>query len=58
MIVDRSSFAGELLRLRKKVTVARIFNGANLPWDGSGAFIHPSSKGRLFIDIPSYFKSR
>ena len=59
MIEERSSFAGELLRLPWKVKAARLFEGAELTRDdASGAFILPSSKGRLLLEVPGYFKSR
>lgn len=56
IIEEPSSFAGELLGLPEKVKAARLFNGAELLRDGSGAFILPSSKGRLLIEAQDYFK--
>jgi hypothetical protein len=58
MIEERSSFGGELLRLPKKVKVARLFQGEELPRDESGAFLLPLAKGRLLIEVPGYFQTR
>ena len=54
MIEERSSFAGEVLRLPKEAKSARIFQGAELARDGSGAFALPATKGRLLIEVPGF----
>ena len=57
MIEERSSFAGELLRLPKAAKSARLFQGPELARDASGAFILPAAKGRLLIEVPGYAKA-
>ena len=56
MIEERSSFAGELLRLPKAAKTARIF-GTNeeLPRNTEGDFILPAAKGRLLVEVPGFF---
>ena len=56
IIEEPSSFSGELLRLPEKVTIAHMFKGTELLRDESGAFLLPTSKGRLLIEAPDYFE--
>lgn len=58
MIEERSSFAGELLRLPEKVGHACVFQGRELPRDESGAFVLPAVKGRLLIEVSDFFQQR
>ncbi|MBA7571243.1 hypothetical protein ES708_13002 [subsurface metagenome] len=55
IIEERSSFAGELLRVSGKASAARIFRGKKLVKNAEGAFVLPPAKGRLLIEIPGYF---
>jgi hypothetical protein len=56
MIEERSSFAGELLRLPIAAEKARLFpGGEELPRDPSGAFVLPIAKGRLLLEVPGFF---
>ena len=56
MIEDRSSFAGENLRLPGNALEVRVFGSCEiLERDSDGSYILPSSKGRLLLEIPSYF---
>jgi hypothetical protein len=56
MIEERSSFAGELLRLPAAARTARLFpTGEELARDPSGAFVLPPSKGRLLVEVPGYW---
>jgi hypothetical protein len=57
IIEERSSFGGEVLRLPKQATVARLFGGNALSKDETGAWILPSKKGRLLVEVPDYFKA-
>lgn len=54
MIEERSSFAGEILRIRGARS-ARIFQGPELKSIGPGEFELPPAKGRLLIEVPGYF---
>jgi hypothetical protein len=58
IIEERSSFAGEVLRLPAKAKSARVFGGAALPRDAAGGFVLPTAKGRLLIEVPGYFKAK
>jgi hypothetical protein len=55
MIEERSSFAGERLRLPSEAREARIFNGAPLERAEDGAFLLPAAKGRLLVEAPGFF---
>ncbi len=58
MIEERSSFAGELLFLQPEAKTARLFGSDNdLPKGENGAFILPTIKGRLLIEVPNFFHS-
>jgi len=54
IIEERSSFAGEILRLAGHAGRARIFGGEWLP-EAEGGFVLPAAKGRLLIEAPGYF---
>ena len=56
MIEERSSFAGEILRLPARAGAVRVF-GTNeeLPRTDSG-FVLPLAKGRLLLEVPDYFR--
>lgn len=57
MIEEPSSFAGELLHLPKSARTARTWQSTEpLPQTADGASILPAAKGRLLIEVPSYFK--
>ncbi len=56
VIDERSSFAGETLRIKKSVTQVRCFETrALLPSTAEGEFALPASKGRLLLEVPGYF---
>ncbi len=55
LIEERSSFAGDSLRLPARATSARLFNGPALERAADGTFVLPIAKGRLLIDAPSFF---
>lgn len=59
VIEERSSFAGEILRLPKTVKEVRIFSSnENLPQASGGGWELPAAaRGRLLIEIPGYFSS-
>jgi hypothetical protein len=56
MIEDRSTFAGETLRLPPSAKTVRVF-GTNtpLPQLEDGSFVLPSVKGRLLLEVPEFF---
>ena len=57
MIEERSSFAGELLRLPAAAREVRVFgSGETLPRTEDGAFILPVVKGRLLLEVPGFYK--
>lgn len=57
MIEERSSFAGERLRLPAKARGARVYGtGERLARDvADGAFVLPFAKGRLLLEVPRFF---
>ena len=55
LIEERSSFAGERLRLPARAMEARIFGGSALERTEDGTFLLPMEKGRLLIEVPGYF---
>jgi hypothetical protein len=56
MIEERLSFGGELLRLPSKAKTAHTYpDGEPLKRDATGAFILPSVKGRLLLEVPGLF---
>lgn len=55
MIEERSSFAGEILRLSKPAKVIDFETGIPLPRQADGASILPTKKGRLLLRVPGYF---
>jgi hypothetical protein len=58
MIEERSSFAGELLHLPKAANhVIDFETKIPLTKDADGAFSLPMKKGRLLLEVPSYFKN-
>ncbi len=58
MIDERSSFAGETLRLPTAAELVRVFGtGEILPRTTDGAFILPMAKGRLLLEVPGFFDS-
>lgn len=57
MIEERSSFAGEILRVRG-AAAARIFRGPELKALAPGEFELPLAKGRLLVEVPGYFARR
>lgn len=61
IIDEPSTFAGETLRLAGSddSTVVRVFDsGESLSRDAGGAFILPSVKGRLLLEVPGWFVRR
>ena len=55
MIEERSSFAGEILRLPEAVAEVRTWpTGASLPRTPEG-FVLPAVKGRLLLEVPGFF---
>lgn len=59
VIEERSSFAGELLRLPAAARTARLFgSGEMLPRTPDGAFVLRAAKGRLLVEVPGFFASR
>ncbi|MBC8010027.1 MAG: hypothetical protein H7067_08015 [Burkholderiales bacterium] len=59
MIEERSSFAGEILRLARAAKEVRVFGtGEKLtPAPDGDGWILPPTKGRLLLEIPAYFQS-
>jgi hypothetical protein len=58
MIEERSSFAGEVLRLPEAAKEARIFGGIVLPRSSDGGFLLPAdARGRLLLEVPGFFRS-
>ncbi len=57
-IEERSSFAGERLKLPPQAERACLFNGAALTRGEDGSFLLPVTKGRLLIEVPDYFRGR
>jgi hypothetical protein len=56
MIEERSSFAGETLRLPANANEIRVFGGEPLPRDADGGFILPvTARGRLLLEVPGFF---
>ena len=55
LIEERSSFAGERLRLPERATSTRLFNGPALERANDGAFLLPAAKGRLLVEVPGFF---
>ena len=55
LIEERSSFAGESLRLPARATSARLFDGPALERAADGTFLLPVAKGRLLIEVPGFF---
>jgi hypothetical protein len=55
IIEERSTFAGEKLRLAGNTAAAIQFGSGELTRDADGAFLLPAVKGRLLIVVPDYF---
>lgn len=58
MIEERSSFAGEHLRLASATDSTRVFDFETkqpLPRNSDGSFVLPSRKGRLLLQVPGFF---
>jgi hypothetical protein len=56
MIEERSSFAGEILRLPASAREVRDYiSGEILPKTSEGDFILPPARGRLLLEIPGFF---
>jgi len=56
MIEERTSFAGESLRLPKKATrIIDFETGQALPRSADGSFALPVKKGRLLLEVPGFF---
>ena len=58
LIEERSSFAGERLRLPAQAREARLFGGPALTRAEDGAFVLPMEKGRLLIEVPGFYTAR
>lgn len=57
MVEERSSFAGERLRLPPSAKEVRVFGtGEKLVQDTDGAFLLPFAKGRLLLEVPGFFQ--
>lgn len=57
MIEERSSFAGETLRLPATAKEVRVFGGEPLARDADGGFILPvNARGRLLLEAPGFFE--
>ena len=58
MIEERSSFAGETLRLPATAKEVRVFGGEPLARDADGGFILPvTARGRLLLEVTGFFES-
>ncbi len=55
LIEERSSFAGEHLRLPARATSARLFGGPGLERAADGTFVLPVAKGRLLVEASGFF---
>jgi hypothetical protein len=56
MIEERGSFAGELLHLPDAAKSVRVFgSGGFLQRSANGAFILPTAKGRLLLEVKGFF---
>jgi hypothetical protein len=56
MIEERSSFAGEVLRLPPSAVRANVFRGKDLGRTADGGFLLPdNARGRLLLEVPSFF---
>ena len=57
MIEERSSFAGQVLRLPPRARSARIYGGEELPMaaGGDGFALPASASGRLLLVVPGFF---
>ena len=58
LIEERSSFAGERLRLPVQAREARLFGGPALTRAEDGTFLLPMEKGRLLIEVPGFYTAR
>ena len=58
LIEERSSFAGERLRLPAQAREARLFDGPALARAEDGTFLLPMEKGRLLIEVPGFYTAR
>ena len=57
MIEERSSFAGQVLRLPETASCVRVFRGQPLVREKSGGFLLPSAAaGRLLLEVPGFFR--
>ncbi len=56
MIEERSSFAGETLRLSKPAQVIDFETNLPLPVRDDGSILLPAKKGRLLLRVPNYFQ--
>ncbi len=58
MIEERSSFAGEALRLPANAAeVVDFETGARLERSADGTFVLPQRKGRLLLEVPGFFRA-
>lgn len=55
MIEERSSFAGEVLKLPSKAKVVRVYGTDTTLTRADEGFILPSAKGRLLLEVTGYF---
>ena len=56
MIEERTSFAGEILRLPAAAREVRVFGaGEPLAQDADGGFILPATRGRLLLEVPGFW---
>ena len=55
IIEERSSLAGERLRLPAQAREVRQFGGTPLVRAEEGTFVLPAVKGRLLLEVPGYF---
>jgi hypothetical protein len=58
MIEERSSFAGESLRVSNPTKVIDFETGETLPVQVDGTLLLPAKKGRLLLYAPHYFSKR
>ena len=56
VIEERSSFAGEHLKLPSPAQRACLFHGSKLERAEDGTFVLPVAKGRLLLEVPDYFR--
>jgi len=56
MIEERSSFAGEILRLGKPLAAVDFETGERLEPGSDGGIVLPARKGRLLLTVPGFFR--